>query len=376
MAVIGGVSQPTPADVGALDSFLHELEPCLGIYSIEEYHEPIPTGCYCMYYKDTPFECATHDFGWYSPRGCGALYRLVEGAHHDCDLALECNDPVKVMPPTAAQIVKIDPGTGSVHFWINKEPTPPITAGNSGHYFTEQNRNWDSRPHAFIYIAKYKLQDECVCKCNYNKIVLPPEGVVYLLFWEDACSPSPGAYSWDDFRVAFVPCEGVTPVCETPQINLNTGTADWKVTSAPPGAYTGPAKTITSSLNTGWATCSPAKWISVDSSGTYHATAGDYTYKLNFYFDAEDCCPNCKLTFQYAADNRATFELITPCGTYNLCQYCPCVTGSADAFNTLRTCQFKICQYCSVSGTYTLKATVHNDELYTGLLICGEIKCQ
>lgn len=210
-----GWAIPTPKDTGALDWFVKLLSPCFEIKDIMEVKTCIfEPGCYCLYYSNDPkspklwTRYSFHGFGWYPELiGCGALYTVVRGAYYKpCSLQPVGTDPAAILPPKPAWTITIPSRFEKVGFWLNS-PTGIVDRDikANGLYYTCSKHNRDGKSHAYVYLAEYRLVGDCYCYCEGKKIPLPPEGRMYLIFWEDGCEG--GDYDWDDFVAALIPCK-------------------------------------------------------------------------------------------------------------------------------------------------------------------------
>ena len=214
-----GQGRATPETTGALDKLKEALRSCFEFVKVDLYTGPeIPGDKYAIFYSDDPdVDRVVHDFGWYSADvGCGALYRIVNGPYWDgrkCQF-VPSTESHHILPCAAALGVALAPGT-AFGFWLNAATAPTgASASLGGNYFTRQALNWDGLRHAYIYQAEYFLRDMCkrdsaeargdTCRCTCCEMI--PEGIMYLIFWEDGCAAH-GDIDWDDFMVALVPCK-------------------------------------------------------------------------------------------------------------------------------------------------------------------------
>jgi hypothetical protein len=200
---LSAVAAKTPMESPALEVFVNQLSCCFRIEEAKPLDDcTVPGGWYAMYYADDPnSRQLKHDFGWYSEDfPCGALNRIVSYRAWDgykCQF-VSYNQPHHILPCDVALSVNLAPGR-NIGFYLNapRDNEPEL----GGHYFTCTNHNWDGIQHAFLIRAFYSFNEGCKATC----CEIPPEGEMYLIFWEDSCKG--GDMDWNDFSVALIPCK-------------------------------------------------------------------------------------------------------------------------------------------------------------------------
>lgn len=164
---------------------------------------------------------------------------------------------------------------------------------------------------------------------------------------------------------------------KTISINVSTGTLgpnamalgaqdpDWTLLVGP-GYTAGPAFSIPKV--TSWVASAGANWVNPASN--VGLNSGDYVYELTFNVDLNNF-KNYALSFVYSADNYVSFSLYAPNGTIT-------TLGSTSIATTFSTLYGPIGGLGAfpVSGTYNIRATVHNTDSVTGLLVNGAVTAE
>jgi hypothetical protein len=145
-------------------------------------------------------------------------------------------------------------------------------------------------------------------------------------------------------------------------ININTGTAPWRLVSGPGITTAGPA-TVVTTPNNAWVAGGSAQWISNSASGTTSADAGTYVYELPIQV------PNCvipmkiKLNGKVAADNGYQAVLVSPGNNET--------TIGSDAGPLSFQNPTPISGSITMSGLHYLRIKVTNQSLPQALLVNG-----
>jgi Domain of unknown function DUF11 len=188
---------------------------------------------------------------------------------------------------------------------------------------------------------------------------------------------APNVKDPDDRNNRDCACVDVNP-CRDLAIDLTTGRengADLAIGAPDQEWRLGPSFSNPSIAIAGpippWLTPAPGRWINaLPPSGTknWSATSGhaaSQTYRFNFQLASPWTASQCRLRFDYAADNCVRFKLngnfITPA---------PTNCNSFSAFNATQTYNQPI-----AAGTHSLEAVVTNVSSYSGLYVRGTVTC-
>jgi hypothetical protein len=148
----------------------------------------------------------------------------------------------------------------------------------------------------------------------------------------------------------------------------------WTVAPGGSAGYSGQAYG-TATLS-GWFPPAGANWawVDINPGGTSSSDpAGDYFYQTSFFVPAN--APVVSLNMYYAADNSVQFTLKGPVPGANLPVILPAAFTTLNPAFTSPNGHYASYAGSLSSGTYTLRATVHNNELWTGFFVHGTVSC-